>query len=308
VDELSTFLIPVGTQVVLRFPHPIPGASALKPPGSVGEVVESPSDNSRAYLVRFLDGLELRVKFGELLVRRSDHSVEETMTPGPDIAPFVIYRALVGSRAFGLASDSSDEDRRGIYLPPADWHWSLVKPPEQVESFAEGVEEVDWEIEKFVRLALQANPNILEVLWSPVVLHVEEIGQQLRDMRTGFLSKHLYRTYSGYVLSQFRLMKKKFDAEGKFKAKHAMHLIRLLHSGIHALRDGDIRVDVAEHREELLNIRRGGLSFDEVQKRALELDREFQAAFEKTKLPERPDTERANALLIAARRARASSP
>lgn len=304
-DDFSSFLISVGTQVVLRFPHPIPGADAMKPKGSVGEVVEAPADNSRAYLVRFLDGLELRVKFGELLIRRSDRSVEEATTPGPDVRPFVIYRVLVGSRAFGLATDSSDEDRRGVYLPPADWHWSLVKPPEQVEAFADGVEEVDWEIEKFVRLALQANPNLLETLWSPTVLHVDEIGQELRDLRTCFLSKHLYRTYSGYVLSQFRLMTKRHDADGTFKAKHAMHLIRLLHSGIHALRHGDIRVDVAEHRDELLTIRAGKLSFAEVRARALELDREFQAAYESTTLPERPDTDRANRFLIAARRKRA---
>jgi hypothetical protein len=41
---------------------------------------------------------------------------------------------------------------------------------------------------------------------------------------------------------------------GEFKPKHAMHLLRLLFSGIHALRAGEIRVDVAEHREELLAV------------------------------------------------------
>ncbi len=303
----ATFLISVGTQVVLRFPHPIPGANAFKPKGSVGEVVESPTDNSRAYLVRFLDGSELRVKFGELLVRRADHSVEESATPGPDVRPFVIYQVLVGSRAFGLSTEASDEDRRGVYLPPADWHWSLVKPPEQAESFADGVEEVHWEIEKFLRLALQANPNLLETLWSPVVLHLDETGQELRDLRPCFLSRHLYRTYSGYVLSQFRLMKKRHDTAGTFKAKHAMHLIRLLHSGIHALRHGDIRVDVGEHRDELLSIRSGSWTFADVQKRAVDLDREFQVAYENTRLPEKPDTERVNRFLIAARRKRATA-
>jgi predicted nucleotidyltransferase len=42
--------------------------------------------------------------------------------------------------------------------------WSLTKSPEQIEYASEGVEEVDWEIEKFLRLALQANPNLLETL------------------------------------------------------------------------------------------------------------------------------------------------
>ncbi|HJZ53878.1 MAG TPA: nucleotidyltransferase domain-containing protein [Gemmataceae bacterium] len=301
------FLIPPGTQVVLRYDRHVPGTSEVKPAGTVGEVVEAPDSNDRPYLVRFLDGVEFRLKFGELLARRGDHSVEATATPGPDVSVFVVYRVMVGSRAFGLSTETSDEDRRGVFLPPADWHWSLSKPPEQVGFFAAGVEEVDWEIEKFIRLALQANPNILETLWSPAVLFADKTGEELRRMRGAFLSRHLYKTYSGYVLSQFRLMKRGHDATGQFKPKHAMHLIRLLHSGIHALTDGEIRVDVAEHREELLAIRAGKVSFAEVQARALDLDHAFQEAFTRTMLPEKPDTDRANRFLIAARRRRANA-
>jgi predicted nucleotidyltransferase len=301
------FLIPLGTQVVLRYERPVPGTSDTKPAGTVGVIIEAPATNDRPYLVRFLDGVSFRLKFGELLVRRVDHSVEATATAGPDVSAFVVYRVMVGSRAFGLSTESSDEDRRGVYLPPAEWTWSLTKPPEQVEFFTEGVEEVDWEVEKFVRLALHANPNILETLWSPVLLHADETGEELRAMRTAFLSRHLYRTYSGYVLSQFKLMQRGYDASGTFKAKHAMHLIRLLHSGIHAVKDGDIRVNVGEHREELLAIRHGKLNFDEVRKRALDLDRRFQDEFTRTTLPEKPDTDRANRFLIAARRRRAMS-
>ena len=300
------FLIPVGTQVVLRYARRIPGSDEEKPVGTVAVVVEAPDTNDRAYLVRCLDGTEFRLKFGELLARRGDHTVEETATAGPDVSAFVIYRVMVGSRAFGLNVETSDEDRRGVFLPPADWQWSLTKPPEQVESFAPGIEEVDWEIEKFVRLALQANPNILETLWSPAVLHIDETGDELRAIRVCFLSKHLYRTYSGYVLSQFRLMKRGFDTDGHFKPKHAMHLIRLLHSGIHALNEGEIRVDVAEHRAELLAIRRKEIPFNDVAARALNLDKVFQEAFARTTLPEKPDTERANRFLIRARRRRAT--
>src|SRR5262245_31272704 len=176
------FLIPPGTQVVLRYARRLPGTDEEKPAGSVAEVIESPATNDRAYLVRFLDGTEVRLKFGELLACRGDHTVESTATAGPDVAAYVIYRVMVGSRAFGLSTESSDEDRRGVFLPPADWHWSLTKPPEQVETFAPGVEEVDWEIEKFVRLALQANPNILETLWSPEVLVIDDTGVGLRQM------------------------------------------------------------------------------------------------------------------------------
>jgi hypothetical protein len=300
-SPLPTFIIPVGTQVVLKVARQIPGTDTLKPAGSVAEVLESPATNNRPYLIRFVDGVTLRAKFGELAVRRRELDTE-LATPGEDLRRYVIYRVAVGSRAFGLAVETSDEDRRGVYLPPAELTWSLFKPPEQIEYQAEGVEEVDWELEKFLRLALQANPNLLETLWSPLVLHADEIGQELRQMREAFLSKHLYKTYSGYVLSQFRLMRRDHAQKGTYKSKHAMHLIRLLYSGIHALKTGDILVDVGEHREELLRIRGGTLTFDEVQQRALELDREFQSAFPTTRLPDQPDYQRVNRFLVRARR------
>ncbi|HYH66262.1 MAG TPA: nucleotidyltransferase domain-containing protein [Urbifossiella sp.] len=307
-DHLSpSFLLPVGTQVVLRADRKLPGTDAVRPAGSVAEVVEAPATNDRPYVVRFVDGTTARLKFGELLVRRGDHSVEApAATPGPDVSPFVVYRAVVGSRAFGLATEASDEDRRGVYVPPAEWHWSLTRPPEQAETKAAGVEEVVWEVEKFVRLALQANPNILETLWVPQVMFADETGDELRRVRGAFLSRHLYRTYSGYVLSQFNLIEKRHEAGGVYKPKHAMHLLRLLHSGIHALTHGDIRVDVGEHRAELLEVRRGTWAFAEVKARALELDRQFQEAFARTTLPERPDADAANRFLIAARRRRAA--
>jgi uncharacterized protein len=81
-----------------------------------------------------------------------------------------------------------------------------------------------------------------------------------------------------------------------------MHLVRLLHSGIHALGAGEILVDVSSRREELLRIKHGELSFDEVKQQALSLEREFQAAFAATQLPEQPDFARVNAFLIRARR------
>ena len=69
------------------------------------------------------------------------------------------YRVSEVRRAFGLAVDVSDTDRRGIYLPPADLQWSLYGAPEQIEN--EATQECYWELRKFLILALKANPNIL---------------------------------------------------------------------------------------------------------------------------------------------------
>jgi predicted nucleotidyltransferase len=114
-------------------------------------------------------------------------------------------------------------------------------------------------------------------------------------------TRHIYKTYSGYVLSQFRRMANAFAKTGSYKAKHAMHLVRLLYSGIEALTSGEIRIDVAEHREELLAIRSGASSFEQAKSRALDLDREFQEASRRTSLPEQPDYRQANEFLIWAR-------
>jgi len=298
---LPGFVIPAGTQVVLKAAKILASGEHFKPPGSVGVVLESPPDNRQPYLVHFADGETAMAAFDELALRRRE--VEDALGQvDEDVRPWIIYRCQVGSKAFGLAHEDSDDDLRGIYLPPARLHWSLRRLPEQLEFADEEQDEVYWELEKFLRLALKANPNVLETLWTPMVLLADETAQELRSIRQSFLSKHVYKTYSGYVLSQFRRMANAFKDKGTYKPKHAMHLIRLLHSGIAALQTGEIRIDMAEHRDELLHICNDGLPFEEVKRRALALDERFQAAFEQTRLPEQPDYAQVDAFLIRARR------
>jgi predicted nucleotidyltransferase len=298
---LPGFVIPAGTQVVLKVAKALPDGQQFKPPGSVGIVLECPPDIHQPYLVRFADGETVTASFHELALRRREVE-DELGEVTEDLRPWIIYRCQVGSKAFGLASEDSDDDLRGIFLPPARLHWSLRHLPEQLEFADQGQDEVYWELEKFLRLALKANPNVLETLWTPLVLLADKTAQELRAIRQAFLSKHLYKTYSGYVLSQFRRMANAYKDKGAYKPKHAMHLIRLLHSGIAALQTGEIRIDVAEHRDELLHIRAGDLRFEEVKQRALELDERFQQAFEQTALPEQPDYRRVDDFLIQARR------
>lgn len=303
------FVIPVGTQVVLKETMKVEGMSAdavFKKPGTVGAVTQCPHRADGRYEVEFADGHKVMAGFDELALRRREID-DELSEATEDLTQFAIYKCIVGSRAFGLSSDSSDEDIRGIYLPPARLHWSLYKLPGQIEELVKDEhrtqkDEVFWELEKFIRLALKANPNILEVMWSPMVLYSTPISDELREIRSSFLSKHVYKTYSGYVLSQFKKMKKSVQHSNQYKKKHAMHLIRLLYSGIHALKEHNILVDVGEHREELLDIRSGEIEFESVRMRALQLEREFQDAFEKTDLPEQPDYRLIDDFLIRARK------
>jgi len=293
----------VGAQVVTLADVTGLGRRTLHPRGAVGVVVKSPSDHQHTYRVRFTDGVEaslahddlvLLAKFKEGEIGESAHSVQRC-----DLFERVIYRCIVGSQAYGLHTADSDTDRRGIYLPPAELHWSLYGVPEQLEN--EATQEAYWEIQKFIILALKANPNVLECLYTPLVETKTPLADELLQMRTIFLSRLVYQTYNGYVMSQFKKMQADLRNQGQVKWKHVMHLIRLLLSGIVVLREGYVPVRVDQHREQLLAIRRGEIPWLEVEKWRLSLHREFEAAFEQTKLADRPDYERANAFLIKAR-------
>ena len=294
------FILPVGTQVVSHIDITNSAGDVTFAAGAVGIIIKSPMDAIHAYRVRFMDGTEQSLKREQFNVR-SHH--QRPTTPddhlaGVNLYAHVVYRCVVGSRAYGLDLDESDIDLRGIYLPPADLHWSLFGIPEQLERG----EEAYWEIQKFIVLALKANPNILECLYTPLVQDVAPIAQELLDMRHIFMSKLIYQTYNGYVTSQFRKLQKDIENYGEIRWKHAMHLIRLLMAGIAALNEGFIPVRVQVHRERLLSIRRGEMAWDEVNQWRLALHKEFDTAFQTTILPERPDYEAANAYLMRARR------
>ncbi len=298
-------IFPPGTRIVTLDESVAGETGKSLPAGAVGVIVRAPSDATHAYRIRFPDSSEASLRREQFRIWRAvrESGVGEA-DDDIDWRSFVIFRCVVGSRAFGLDTDASDVDRRGIYLPPADLQWALYGVPEQLEN--DETQEVYWELAKFLKLALKANPGILECLYTPIVEHATDLARELIEMRAIFLSKLVYQTYNGYVLSHFKRMEQDVRTSGAIRWKHPMHLIRMLLSGIAILREGHVPVHVGEHRERLLAIRRGLLSWDEIDEWRLALHREFDEAFRSTSLPERPDFERANEFLIRARRIMAS--
>lgn len=295
----------VGTRVVTLKEVVGQNGRTLHPRGSVSVVVKAPSDLQHSYRVRFPDGLEETFKSSELALlakfKEGEIGDSELTAARTDLFERVIYQCVIGSQAYGLADSESDIDRRGFYLPPAELHWSLYGVPEQLE--CEPTQEAYWEIQKFIVLALKANPNVLECLYTPLVEKSTPLADELLASRAMFLSRLVYQTYNGYVMSQFKKMQADIRNQGQVKWKHVMHLIRLLISGISVLREGFVPVRVDEHREALLAIKRGEMPWEETEKWRLSLHVEFDKSLAKTKLPERPDYEKANAFLIKARRA-----
>jgi uncharacterized protein len=304
VHHHPNLIYSVGTQVVTLVAILGQSGKVLHPRGSVGVVVRSPADLDHPYRVRFADGIEESLNRDQLtmLARYKESEIGDTAITAIrcNLYERVIYRCVIGSQAYGLAGEGSDIDRRGIYLPPADLHWSLYRVPEQLES--DDTQEAYWEIQKFLVLALKANPNVLECLYTPMVEKATPLAEKLLAMRSCFLSRLVYQTYNGYVLSQFKKMQADLRNQCRVKWKHVMHLIRLLLSGIRIMREGFVPVRVEEHRDKLLAIRRGEVPWEEVEDWRKRLHHEFNAASAATSLPERPAYEQANALLIEARR------
>ncbi|MEN6451736.1 MAG: nucleotidyltransferase domain-containing protein [Thermoguttaceae bacterium] len=302
----------VGTQVVALRDVMAEGGRILHPKGAVGVVVQSPCGQNDPYRVRFPDSVEETFCRDEveILARYKEGEIghDEIAAKQTDLYERVIFRCVIGSRAYGLDHADSDTDRRGIYVPPARLHWSLYGVPEQLEN--DERQEVYWEVQKFLILALKANPNVLECLFTPLIETATPLAEELLAMRTAFLSRMVYQTYNGYVMSQFKRMQAHIRNHGQVKWKHVMHLIRLLISGTTVLREGFVPVRVEEHRDKLLAIKRGEVTWDEVDQWRHRLHNEFNEAYRHTSLPERPDYEKANEYLIKVRQwaARDESP
>lgn len=116
----------------------------------------------------------------------------------------LIYKCIHGSTAYGLATPESDVDVKGIFIPTEDYYFG-TKVIEQQEIPEEG-DCVIYAIKKFVILAMDCNPNIIEMLFvdDRDVIFQTKWGQILRDNRDLFLSTKVYYTFSGYAYSQLK--------------------------------------------------------------------------------------------------------
>ncbi|WP_079148757.1 nucleotidyltransferase domain-containing protein [Streptomyces agglomeratus] len=224
-------------------------------------------------------------------------------TPEELVRHHTVYSCVMGSRAFGLATDDSDTDRRGVFLAPTPLFWRFEKPPTHVEGPAR--EQFSWELERFCELALRANPNILECLHSPLVEHADATGRELLALRGAFLSRRVHQTFARYAAGQHKKLMADVRQHGAPRWKHAMHLLRLLGSCRDLLRTGELVTDVGEDRGRLLAVKRGEVGWPEVERRMEVLAAEADEAVAKSPLRAEPDRPRVEDFLLRTRRASA---
>ncbi|MFJ3928145.1 DNA polymerase beta superfamily protein [Streptomyces sp. NPDC090022] len=214
-----------------------------------------------------------------------------------------VYSCVMGSRAFGLATETSDTDLRGVYLAPTPLFWRFDKPPTHVDGPLE--EQFSWELERFCALALKANPNVLECLHSPLAEVLTPVGEELRALRDAFLSREAHTTFTRYAVSQRAKLETDVRLHGGPRWKHAMHLVRLLISCRDLLRTGRLTIDAGEHRDRLLAVKHGELPWERVESWMATLTAETEAALATTPLPAAPDHARVQDFLVRTRRASA---
>lgn len=106
----------------------------------------------------------------------------------------ILLEAVSGSRAFGLATENSDTDIRGVYYLPKEDFFGLNYVP-QVSNETNDI--TYYEIGRLVELLQKNNPNILEVLASPAdcILQKHPLMDLLKP--EDFLSKLCKDTFAG---------------------------------------------------------------------------------------------------------------
>ncbi|UPQ75756.1 nucleotidyltransferase domain-containing protein [Chryseobacterium nepalense] len=116
----------------------------------------------------------------------------------------ILFEAISGSRAFGLATENSDTDIRGVYHVPKEDFFGLHYTP-QISNETNDI--TYYEIGRFVELLQKNNPNILEILSSPedCIQHKNTLMDLLKP--EDFLSKLCKDTFAGYAISQIKKAK-----------------------------------------------------------------------------------------------------
>lgn len=146
-----------------------------------------------------------------------------------EIRDHTILLCVSGSRAYGLHNSSSDVDLKGVAIPPkeyiigCDYSFEQADAHEHIKTFYQDLTDKEKEvadriklegtvysIQKFMKLASDANPSILDALFcrDSEVRVCNSLGKKLRDNRHLFISSKAKHTFSGYAISQLKRIKR----------------------------------------------------------------------------------------------------
>jgi predicted nucleotidyltransferase len=205
-----------------------------------------------------------------------------------------IYLTRHGSQAYGTALPTSDTDVKGVAIAPPEFYLGFTRTFEQHDAHEPDV--VVFELRKFMRLAAECNPSIIEVLFTSPEDHlkVTAAGEELLAARGWFLSRRARQSFAGYAWAQLKRMQTHADPKA---LKLGMHGVRVLRMCREILETGQVVVKRPD-REELLAIRAGAWSSEKLLAWAEAEDRALDEVCARSPLPEAPDVARIDALCV----------
>jgi predicted nucleotidyltransferase len=231
----------------------------------------------------------------------------------------LLFITISGAHLYGFPSPDSDYDLRGVHLLPARDMLGLHTGRETIESsgIRDGLELdlVTHDARKFFLLMLKKNGYVLEQLYSPLVLHTTPEHEELKEIGRRCVTRfHAYH-YFGFGETQWKL----FEKEQPRRVKPLLYVYRVLLTGIHLMRTGEVEANLLKLNEDfqlpyvddlvrrkLAGPEQSALPDTDVERHRSEYERlrvELQSAFESSSLPEIPSAQpQLNDLLLRLRR------
>lgn len=128
------------------------------------------------------------------------------------VLPRTIFITAAGSHLYGTNIATSDYDYKGVAIATKDYYFGYLKKFEQLERKVQNGHPHDLTITalwKFVNLAADCNPNVVELLYADEskIVHMDRFGEELVNIRDRFITKKARHTFSGYAHGQLKRIK-----------------------------------------------------------------------------------------------------
>jgi uncharacterized protein len=119
-----------------------------------------------------------------------------------------IFLCRSGSHAYGTNIATSDEDYKGVAIPPKRYFLGFLNRFESVETRIP-VDITIYDLRKFAFLASSCNPNIIEILYTNEAdwILVNSYWKAFVEKREMFVTKVAKDSFSGYAMAQLKRIK-----------------------------------------------------------------------------------------------------
>lgn len=154
----------------------------------------------------------------------------------------LIFATISGAHLYGFPSPDSDYDLRGCHVLPVQEIVGLDTGRETIESSTPDgfLDLVTHDAKKFFSLLLKKNGYVLEQLYSPLIVHTTPEHDELKHIAHGCITRHHAHHYFGFAETQWKL----FEKEHPRRAKPLLYVYRVLLTGIHLMRTGEVQANL----------------------------------------------------------------